>query len=54
MKGKPPLGLRPKMFADIDRLNEVESAIRRYQKEDWPYPMAWWTEYVKLLNKIYP
>jgi hypothetical protein len=42
---KPPIGLRPKYLSDIDRFNEVKSAIVRYYDADLKIPIEWIEEY---------
>ena len=51
MSKKPPLGLRPKRFSDIERLNEIRSAISRYYDAELPIPIEWIEEYNQLLKQ---
>lgn len=46
---KPPLGLRPRLFHNEQRYQEVIQAISRYWNADMPLPIEWITEYNELL-----
>jgi hypothetical protein len=48
---KPPLGLIPKMFWDMKRLDELRSAIYRYAKENCFVPIEWVEEYNEIAEK---
>lgn len=45
---KPPLGLRPRLFATENRLVEIRDAMDRYTKELHPIPQEWIEEYNEL------
>ena len=49
---KPPIGLKPKKYHSLERLNEVRSAIVRYYDDELPIPVEWIEEYNELLNQI--
>lgn len=46
---KPPIGLRPKLVSDKERLNEVRGAIVRYYDAELKIPVEWIEEYNKLI-----
>ena len=48
---KPPIGLKPKKYHSLERLNEVRSAIVRYYDNELPIPVEWIEEYNELLNQ---
>ena len=49
---KPPIGLKPKKYHSLERLNEVRSAIVRYVMYDdkLPIPVEWIEEYNELIR----
>ena len=47
---KPPIGLRPKLVSDKERLNEVRSAIVRYYDAELKIPIEWIEEYNQLID----
>ena len=49
-KVKPPLGLRPKKFADAERFTEVCGAISRYYNDEIEIPIEWVEEYNQLVK----
>jgi hypothetical protein len=51
MMNKPPIGLKPKKYHSLERLNEVRSAIVRYYDNELPIPVEWIKEYNELLNQ---
>jgi len=48
---KPPIGLKPKKYHSLERLNEVRSAIARYYDAELPIPIEWVEEYNKIINQ---
>jgi hypothetical protein len=48
---KPPIGLKPKKYHSLERLNEVRSAIVRYYDDELPIPVEWIEEYNELINQ---
>jgi len=42
---KPPIGLRPKTIADMERKKEIRDAINRYLKDGKEIPEKWVDEY---------
>tara|TARA_R110000765_G_scaffold14938_1_gene43541 strand:- start:269 stop:442 length:174 start_codon:yes stop_codon:yes gene_type:complete len=46
---KPPIGLRPKLVSDKERLNEVRGAIVRYYDAELKIPVEWIEEYNELI-----
>jgi len=48
---KPPIGLKPKKYHSLKRLNEVRSAIVRYYDDELPIPVEWIEEYNELINQ---
>lgn len=52
-KIKPPIGLRPKNIADLDRLEEVAAAIHRYREALRPLPIEWVEEYNALSESVH-
>ena len=47
---KPPIGLKPKKYHLLERLNEVRSAIVRYYEAELPIPVEWIEEYNELIK----
>tara|TARA_R110002020_G_scaffold158216_2_gene341292 strand:- start:424 stop:588 length:165 start_codon:yes stop_codon:yes gene_type:complete len=47
---KPPIGLKPKKYHSLERLNEVRSAIVRYYEAELPMPVEWIEEYNELIK----
>ena len=47
---KPPIGLRPKLVSDKERLNEVRGAIVRYYDAELKIPVEWIEEYNELID----
>ena len=48
---KPPIGLKPKKYHSLERLNEVRSAIVRYYDDELLIPVEWIEEYNELINQ---
>jgi hypothetical protein len=46
---RPPLGLRPKYIRDLERLSEVQDAIKRYWDAGMRIPIEWIQEYNELI-----
>lgn len=40
----PPIGLRPKAFADAERTDEILEAMMRYTKHGKEIPFSWYSE----------
>lgn len=51
MTVKPPLGLRPRYIAELQREVEVVDAIRRYLSVGLPVPIDWIAEYNELAKR---
>ena len=49
---KPPIGLRPRVASDADRMIEIKQAILRYADAFYPIPTEWITEYNELAEKV--
>ena len=49
---KPPLGLRPKRFSDMDRVAEILEAMDRYNSALEPIPREWFDELELLLYPV--
>lgn len=52
MNQKPPLGLKPKLVHDEQRLFEVSGAIGRYFIAGLPIPVEWVEEYNQLVKSL--
>ena len=48
---KPPVGLRPKFIADMERLDEIGAATLRYLNAGVKIPPEWIEEYNELADK---
>lgn len=48
---RPPLGLRPRIIADEQRLQEIKEAIMRFMAADRSIPQEWLDEYNELVAK---
>ena len=46
---KPPLGLKPKYIAHLQRYEEVKNAIERYVVVEMKIPVEWVEEYNETL-----
>lgn len=46
---KPPIGITPRWLLDEERAIEIEEAIVRYNKADYPIPIEW----IQELNEVY-
>ena len=49
---KPPIGLRPRVASDADRMIEIKEAILRFADAFYPIPYEWVLEYNDLADKI--
>jgi hypothetical protein len=49
---KPPLGLVPKKFHQMERLVAIQEAMERYYEAVIPIPQEWVTEYNELVNNL--
>ena len=47
---KPPIGLKPKWVADLQRLREVQRALVRYYETEQAIPIEWIEEYNELIK----
>lgn len=47
---KPPIGLKPKIFHDEQRLKSIDEVIERYIKANEEIPIEWFEERNDLLN----
>lgn len=50
-KEKPPVGLRPRLTADLERVSEIAEAIQRYADHGEPIPMEWVQELTELVSR---
>lgn len=48
---KPPLGLRPRLIADEERIKEIQDAINRYMTAKKLIPDEWIKEYGELIGR---
>lgn len=46
---EPPLGIMPRHIWVEKRLNDIESAIKRYIEAEMPIPFDWVKEYIELV-----
>ncbi|PCI96614.1 MAG: hypothetical protein COB15_09510 [Flavobacteriales bacterium] len=49
---EPPLGLPPRVFHLEDRLNEINSAIKRYITADYTIPKEWVEERNGIITEL--
>jgi len=45
-----PIGLKPKLVKDLERLNEIMGAIARYYDAELEIPIKWIEEYNELIK----
>lgn len=48
---KPPLGLTPRWIREMERFEEIISAMKRYSEAELPIPIEWIEEADDLYNK---
>lgn len=48
---RPPLGLRPRIIAEEQRLQEIKEAIMRFMTANREIPQEWVAEYNELATK---
>ncbi|WP_449600328.1 hypothetical protein [Paenibacillus sp. Marseille-Q9583] len=51
MSAKPPLGLRPRYIAELQREVEIVDAVKRYMDAGYPVPTEWMAEYNELAKR---
>ena len=48
---KPPLGLTPRWIRDVERFEEIISAMKRYSQAGMPIPIEWIEEVDELYDR---
>lgn len=51
MTVKPPLGLKPRYIAEVQREVEIVNAVKRYMDAGYPLPDEWIAEYNELAKR---
>jgi hypothetical protein len=51
-KKRPPLGLRPRFVALMDRLREIDKAIQRYLDAEYSIPQSWMDERNNIIQEL--
>jgi len=51
---KPPLGIKPKIFHDEQRLQDLANAINGRVCEAYEIPLEWIEEYNQLVETLHP
>lgn len=49
---RPPLGIMPKRFWQLDRQREIVSALSRYLEAGKPLPLDWIEELLRLTQEV--
>jgi len=50
-QNKPPLGLKPRYIHEIERIEQIQDAIKRYYDNFLKIPDEWFEELKELLNR---